>query len=373
MPLEIAAARACDLLSRTKASKLAATGVRLHRHPHIRASARLRTIPAPGRAWKKPRTLQGGDEDPIALIRQKIERRFQETGLVLQGATQPSYVLWRKEANRWTEVADRANEEPIVGGLRLHVTVDGYLHVVEIRSGEAKQFVSLPAENSLVTLQWFESGSAFYSHADVRTADDDVEALRGYIQRGELEVARVAAPKVMAERFRSKMAAPRIAALGAYFLLRVRDLDRLHDWPDNLTRWKTLLPDGPVIAAWQRLLDDDPDYEEVFGFLMKAVDRGLPVCTEGVRLLKNGLELFASDDERSWDVSAAWSEVDRFGKAMHWDRSETTYFGDAPDQPRLGLVRARSTARCWSVIACTWIPAARSHFGLKPSSRDEHS
>jgi hypothetical protein len=183
-------------------------------------------------------------------------------------------------------------------------------------------------------MRWFNSESYVYSSAEVRTADDDVETLRGFIQNGELAVAKTAAPEVMAERYlRSKVSAPRIAALGAYFLLRVGDLERLHDWPDNLTNWKDWLPDGPVIAAWQRLRSEAPEYSEAYDLLIEAMRRGLPVYTEGVRLLKDGLELFANDDERDWDVADQLAELDRYGKAMTWSKSETTYFGHAPDEP----------------------------------------
>src|SRR3712207_7235538 len=56
-----------------------------------------------------------------------------------------------------------------------------------------------------------------------------VEALRGYILRGELDVAHGIAANVVAERFlMAKGAAPRVAALGAYFLLRVGDRSEEH-------------------------------------------------------------------------------------------------------------------------------------------------
>ena len=43
-----------------------------------------------------------------------------------------------------------------------------------------------------------------------------------------------------------KVANPVGAALGGYALLRLNELDRLHDWPDNLAAWFAWLPDGAV-------------------------------------------------------------------------------------------------------------------------------
>jgi len=302
------------------------------RHSDLSADALWQPQSAPQRAGDTA-TTEAHD-----ATREQIERALEVTGMVLQGPEAPTPSLWRRaDSGTWEAQPLDADAETVPGGVDVRLSVGDALHLVEVRSGAARQYLALPAEQSIVSIRSFAAGSAFYTSTDVRTADDDVEALRGYIQNGELAVARTLAPEVMAERFlRSKVAAPRIAALGAYFLLRVGDLERLHNWPDNLTRWKTWLPDGPVIAAWQRLQADQPDYDEAYELLLEAARRGPPVYTEGVRLLKNGLDLFANDDEEEWAVADAVAEIDRYGKAMNWGKSETAFFGDAPHRPRLG-------------------------------------
>jgi len=270
--------------------------------------------------------------------RKKIESYLNETGMVLQGPSEPEPRLWRQTANsEWEERPIHADTAVVPGGIDLNLSVGDSLHLIEVRSGRAQQFLALPAEQSVVSIRSLLAESGFYTGVEVRTMDEDVEALKRYVRDRELAVARVMAPEIMAERFlREKVASPRVAALGAYVLLRVGDLKRLHDWPDNLAKWQPWLPDGPLIAAWQRLRANEPNYDEAFELLMEATHRGLPIYTEGVRLLKDGLDLFANDDERDWDVADALAVIGRFGKAMDWSRSETTFFGDAPDRPRLG-------------------------------------
>jgi hypothetical protein len=263
---------------------------------------------------------------------------------------QSGFTLWQKQGDTWQDVGLHAHARPIDGGVEIDLDVGEGLHVFQASSGDGQtQYVSIPAERSIVALRLRRRKHRLYLRVDARTADRNVEALRGYILRGELDVAHGIAANVVAERFlMAKGAAPRVAALGAYFLLRVGDLDRLHNWPDNLSKRKEWLPDGPVIAAWQRLRSPDPDYEEAFESLLEAERRGVPVYTEGVRLLKDGLDLFASDDQRAWDVGAVRDRVEAYAQAILWNKSETTYFGSAPDQPR-PYVSAEGLA--WSVAA----------------------
>jgi len=265
----------------------------------------------------------------------------------LKGRRRPTYRLWVKEGQAWKKLP-LADPERIDSGIQFEVQVGNGLHLFELSVGGISQFLSLPSARSVIAVRTYDSGDDVYSRADARTANHDVESLRGYIQRGELDIARKLALEVTAERYlQAKTSAPRIAALGAYFLLRVGELDRLHDWPDNLTNWREWLPDGPVIAAWQRLRSDNPDYEEILELLQEAVSRGLPVYTEGVRLLKDGLDLFASDEEEDWDVAADLAWVEKYAQAMVWDKSETTFYGEHPDKPN-ALISDHDFAQDWN-------------------------
>ena len=79
------------------------------------------------------------------------------------------------------------------------------------------------------------------------------------------------------------MADPIGAVVGGYALLKLHELDRMHDWPDNLANWFESLPDGAVIAgaAAARRGDD----EAAGDWFKKAMERGIPIFSEGLSLL----------------------------------------------------------------------------------------
>lgn len=293
-----------------------------------------------------PTSAEGDSEDfklelkPGTKPSEEFVVRMQRTSPWASGnapALPETLELWqRANDGSWESVLFNASARSIDAGVEFEVIVGEGLHVIKVGGLDAHQFVSLPSERSVIGVRWSSDGATPTIRVDARTADHDVEALRGFLARGEIEVARALAAGVLAERLLlAKVAAPRVAALGAYVLLRLGDMERLHDWPDNLTRWKSWLPDGPVIAAWQRLRSPNPDYDAACASLLEAETRGMPVYTEGVRLLKDGLDLFDTD-ERDWHVHEAARRVNAFAQALVWDKSETTYFGDAPQQPRRG-------------------------------------
>jgi hypothetical protein len=53
------------------------------------------------------------------------------------------------------------------------------------------------------------------------------------------------------ELLRGKTSSPVAAAVAGLVLLRTRQLGRLHDWLENLSRWFDHLPDGSVLRAQQ--------------------------------------------------------------------------------------------------------------------------
>lgn len=289
----------------------------------------LRRSADPGRTLYRSSNLRRID-DSFAAVRPQIDmERFALPEIL------PTFAVWRKGDHGWENLGLDAPSRDIPGGLEFEVYLDSGLHLFEVSGREQNQYVSIPAERSIIALRWLRIDGRRHLRVDARTTDPAIETLRGYIARGNVELAHGIAPNVLAERkLQAKMAAPRVAALGAYFLLRVGDFERLHNWPDNLTNWQPWLPDGPVIAAWQRLRSTDPDLPEVRRLLLEAERRGMPIYTEGVRLLKDGLELFANDIEADWDVEEPRRRVEAYAMAMDWAKSETTYAGYAPDDPR---------------------------------------
>lgn len=90
----------------------------------------------------------------------------------------------------------------------------------------------------------------------------EADLLLDYLQLGLFDDARIVAGSVdrqAEELLRQKAGDPVAAAAGAYALLYLGELDRLHDWTMNLADWFPWLPDGTVIAAEHRAREGDHD------------------------------------------------------------------------------------------------------------------
>jgi hypothetical protein len=72
--------------------------------------------------------------------------------------------------------------------------------------------------------------------------------------------------------------------LGGYVLLRLKKYDLMHDWARNLAERFEAHSDGAVIWATQ-LSATQGQKAEVENYLRIAVSRGVPIFSEGLRLL----------------------------------------------------------------------------------------
>ncbi len=173
--------------------------------------------------------------------------------------------------------------------------------------------------------------------------DLKAETLLHYLASGSLEAAQMVSYEVVADAeqmLRDKRINPMGAAIGGYYLLRVGALERLHDWPNNLANWITWLPDGAVIHAWQLLRQSvETEHRYARYRLLQACERGIPVYTEGVRLLIDGLEMFAEDatahNRPDEEVEQALQRLRRYATAMDWNQRLTTFYGIDPETPSL--------------------------------------
>ena len=177
----------------------------------------------------------------------------------------------------------------------------------------------------------------------VSSNDFQLETLLALMQRGDTSSARnLVAESQLAEKFLyNKWENTAAAAGGGYFLLRVNDMERLHNWVNNLTNWFEWMADGPVIHAWQLIAEVRNDrslvrvrLEQARGRLLEAVNRGVPLYTEGLRLLRNGLLLFDQRDKgNDGEIRAALAWVSEFVAAADWSGITTTFTGERPDNP----------------------------------------
>jgi hypothetical protein len=188
--------------------------------------------------------------------------------------------------------------------------------------------------------------------------DQDAEALSHYLNSGSLEAATMVADQitpqgqqfaevgealgadVAEEMLGNKLPNPFGAVVGGYYLLRIHNYDRLHGWPANFVNWVPWLPDAAVIHGWQLLRTAGEGGRGLARTrLLQAAERGLPVMTEGLRLLIDGLQIFADNaragEQPDEQVEDALERLRRYATAADWNQRLTTFYGADPDNPSL--------------------------------------
>ena len=109
----------------------------------------------------------------------------------------------------------------------------------------------------------------------------------------------------------------------------------MRSWPANLADRMDWISDGPIIRGWQLLKGARPRHHETArDRFLQAVERGLPVYAEGLRLLVDGLKVIAR--KANWkdrDVQGALEQIGRFAASADWSRPFVTFTGNAPDRP----------------------------------------
>jgi len=141
------------------------------------------------------------------------------------------------------------------------------------------------------------------------------DTILNYLRLGKMDAAQGMLPwaPTSEQLLSDKRSDPYAAAVGAYLLLRLQHFELLHDWPRNLADWMEFLPDGCVIWATQLMRQKPESVDEIRTYLLRAVGRGLPVFTEGLRLLLDGLVLLGKDGE------AAHRKVREQAGATRWE------------------------------------------------------
>lgn len=136
---------------------------------------------------------------------------------------------------------------------------------------------------------------------------------------------------------RDKMKDHVSAAIGGYYLLKVNRQDLMYDWGQNLANWFPWMADGPIIYAWQLLKGQDGanNREEIIRHLLKAVHRGLPIFTEGLRLLYEGILLVTDymkqQNERiPLELQRAKEKVKHYVQHVDWSQQYTTMINFLP-------------------------------------------
>jgi hypothetical protein len=182
---------------------------------------------------------------------------------------------------------------------------------------------------------------------DVYLSNTEADLLLRYRERGMLQQAIVASTSdsLSAERLLLlKGADPVAAAVGAYTLLRLGDLERLHTWAQNLYNRFEWLPDGAAILGEH--LARAGQHREALAALLEIEQRGLPLFADGLSFAIDRLRLYASAGERYFPAAqreraqGLVAELQRFASFVDFTRALLTWTGDEPASPDAAVLAA---------------------------------
>jgi hypothetical protein len=120
--------------------------------------------------------------------------------------------------------------------------------------------------------------------------------------------------------------------VAGYLLLRLSALDRLWNWPGNLPDQMLWMPDVAVIHAWRLIRQEQESPSPPLVRQEQARERGIPVYTEGLRLLISGLKLSASGPTAKTTKPAYDLPASRRGLAIVYDVRVTELVTWGPDR-----------------------------------------
>jgi hypothetical protein len=289
-------------------------------------------------AWFHLHSLSGHETlEKTALLR-GVDRRGESPSLDDEPYASAWTKLWRREPSDDWLLAPFAPESSWNDrdGVRYEFDLPRTSYFLQVGGPHvAWRNIAIPAHAKVTVTVLPDADRPGEVVAAAVTGNDDAESLLGYLKTGNIENADTVLAKAEHLLF-AKFDDPIAATIAGYYLLRVRRLGRLRDWAPNLARHFTWLPDGPVINAWQHIASGrggggDTHYDEAREQLLLAASRGVPVYTEGLRLLVDGLALFASPGDH--EVRAALTTVGRYADAVDWTATTVTFTGIDPERP----------------------------------------
>ncbi len=171
-------------------------------------------------------------------------------------------------------------------------------YILALQVQDARVRVRLPGSATEITVRSNElDDGQRVASIRVKTSSAHADTISGYLYRGDLYAA--SSMSDWAEKaedlLQDKTADVFAAAVGAYRLLRLRNIDLLHEWTQNLMLL-TPITDAVVIRAWH-LIYQRADEQRIRELFVRALNGPLPIFTEGLRLLSDGARLLGKESE----------------------------------------------------------------------------
>jgi hypothetical protein len=179
-----------------------------------------------------------------------------------------------------------------------------------------------------------------------RLRDRAADAVMAYVNRGQVLDAALMAQGVARQAenlLGGKKGDPVAAAAGAFALLTLGELDRLHDWTANLHNWFDWLPDGAVVYAEHMALIGD--HEQAAHTLRQLAIRGLPCLTVALTTAVNRLSIYVAADLGGDELRAVSERLTRYVIACDLMATVTSFtaYKAAEPLPRAPSHRGRPT------------------------------
>ena len=209
-----------------------------------------------------------------------------------------------------------------------------------LQSGEPAVNIVIPAwqeRGCLVVLK--KQSDARYS-LEVHLKHAEAELLLRYWEQGRWQLAAnvIDSTAVSAERLLfQKSQHPISASIGAYALLRLGALDRLHDWSENLMNWFEWLPDGAAIRGEH--LARLGEHQQALQAFCALRERGLPYFSDGLSYAIDRLRLYRSLGEKQLDAKdlesciSTLKYLEPFSYFTDFSKPLTTFTGLDPFHP----------------------------------------
>jgi hypothetical protein len=199
-------------------------------------------------------------------------------------------------------------------------------------------FVPIPGGH----LRYFDFKLASERRPLVRLADNVASALLAYLDRGRLDDALVFSEpfaQYAEQSLLHKRDDPVAAAAGAFALLRLGALERLHDWTRNLWNWFPWLPDG--LVAYAEHAAQLGEHQLASELLSELPDRGVPALSLGLAMAADRLRSYAATWPENEGLRATQTWITRYALATDFSLPITTYRGRWPDAPEPWLQAER--------------------------------
>lgn len=253
--------------------------------------------------------------------------------------------LWHLQQNTWQRTAapNFANRTINEFGENFEMNLPDGLHLLEVQNyGSPSIFVAVPPGNGIKCLVKTSEGpekAVPELDISISTKDERAQALLSLMCSGDMNRAKTLQTAQEAENLLyGKAQDPPAAAIGGYYLLKIGKLELLHDWANNLANWFAWMPDGSIIHAWQIIQGAGENNQALdIGMIRKrfldAVNRGIPIYTEGLRLLYEGLSMLSFDLTDDQQVQRALKRVKKYLTYADMSQETTTFTGIYPDQP----------------------------------------